>query len=174
MDERGLSNSTQGPQARGRGQSWRTTAGAAAIPQGSSGTSFGAVRSVVAAIVRHRHAWYHSSNRYSAKRDARRATRTAFWNRFAALFLTNGSPSGIALCSFRACLGLGLVSNLFPSFSKRRDVAEASRYYCSGVLPHLLPITGVSARVRSCLTGSEGDVKRKSDADYYLFCRESD
>ena len=71
-----------------------------------------------------------------------------------------------------ACFGLALVPSLFPSFSELRDVGTASRHYCSGVLPHLLPTTGVPACVPSRFADSE-DVGRKSDVGYQPFCRES-
>ena len=172
MDERGPYSSDKGPHAKGRGQFWRTAATASAIPQGSGGISFGTFRSVVAAIVRHSHAKQYSSNRFGAKRGAEHDVCTALWNRFAALFVTHRSRSSIALCSFMACFGLALVPSLFPGFSELRDVGTASRHYCSGVLPHLLPATGVPACVPSCFADSE-DVGRKSDVGYHRFCRES-
>src|SRR6516225_30389 len=172
MDERGPYNSVKGPHAKADGQFRRAAATAAAIPQGSGGISFGTFRSVVAAILRRSHARYYTCDRSRNKRGAEHDVDTALWNRFAALFVTHRSRSSIALCSFMACFGLALVPSLFPRFSELRDVGTASRHYCSGVLPHLLPATGVPACVPSCFADSE-DVGRKSDVGYHRFCRES-
>jgi hypothetical protein len=171
MDERVPFNSDKGPQAKARGQFWRTALTASAIPQRSGGISFSTFRSVVAAIVR-RSARYYSGHRSRAKRGAEHDVCTALWNRFAALFVTHRSRSSTALRSFMACVGLALVSSPFPSFLELRDVGTAGRRYCWGVLPHFLPTTGVPACLPSCFADSE-DIERKSDAGYHPFCRES-